>query len=267
MASESLWTGIQVAAIGSLFAVEREGTTAPGGIAATAATCAHSLGAAGIPIGRLGMDRFGRDLLDRLRDARMDVQALQTDSDLPTARWLQRGMQARLEPYAAFDNLQWDAEVEGFARSAEVIVTDACGRRHGQSRSTIDRMLIAAPSAVRIIDLTHRPPSDPPKLDREFVGQAMELCSVFIVDGIALRALVPTASAPAEGAKRFFENTRRSAVVLLATEREDGMVVTARGSEPTPMGGAHSMVGSAAAVRVGLAMVAGQRPHEVLAHP
>jgi sugar/nucleoside kinase (ribokinase family) len=267
MANDSMWAGIQVAAIGSLFAIEREAAITAGGLAATAAVFARSLGAVGVPIGRIGMDRFGRDIERLLRDQGIDVHAVQTDSDLPTARWIQRGIMAKLEPYAAFDNLQWDAEVEALARSAEVIITDACGRRHGQSRSTGDRMLIAAPSAIRIIDLTHRPPTvgDTPKLDREQVGQAMELCSVMVVDSVALRALVPAATTVADGAKRLASSMRKGTVIAMANDREDGFVVSERGSEPIPRGGPGSRSGSETAVRAGLALAIGQPPHAALA--
>lgn len=270
--------GVQTVAIGSLFSIDREGQALPGGVAALAARQAASLGAIGIAVGRVGMDRFGRELCDRLREAGVDTHAIQTDPDLPTARWTERGTQARLDGYAAFDTLQWDADVEALARSAELIITDACGRRHGQTRSTIDRMLIAAPSAVRVIDLSARPPSDALRLDREHVGQSLELCSVFLVDAVALRSLVPAAATASEGAKRLFDMTRRGTVVLPATPHEPGCIVDGRGVEVlAPLGSAATILrrmrsdtggGTAttpsAALCAGLAMVTGTALVEVL---
>lgn len=260
--------GIAVVGVGSLYAIERAGQSVPGGVAASVPTSAAALGARGIAVSRVGMDRVGRDVTDAVRVAGANVDAIQTDPDLVTPRWIERGTSVRIEPYGAFDTIQWDADVEALARSAEVIVTDALGRRHGQSRSTIDRMLIAATTAVRVIDLTRRAPSDPPRLDREAVGQTMELCDLFVGDALALRALVPSATDGYDAARRLFDLRRRGAVVLVATGRDEGCVVTARGSERTaPIArpdGTATINGSTIALAAALATVLGRPPHEVL---
>ncbi len=240
-------------AIGSFFACERnaEGATRPvgdGGFVGSVSHLLRALGGRPTPIARLGMDPHGTALVDGLHRAGISTASLQTDPDLATGRLIERGASVRIEPYAAFDNLQWDADVEAAARSAELILTDAFGRRHGQTRSTIDRLLIAAPSAVRAIDLTMRPPSSPlggestQRLDREQVGQALELCTLFVVDAIALRTLVPTAANAAEGARRLHASfggatgaaSTARCVVLPATAREEGLVVLRGGVETLP---------------------------------
>ena len=254
--------GVGVVGVGSLYAVEQGGATIADGNVAAVTSIAVASGAKGIAVSRVGMDRYGRDIVEQLRGRGVDVQAIQTDSDLVTPRWIQRGNTVRVEPYAAFDNIQWDADVEALARSAEVIITDACGRRHGQSRSSIDRMMIAATTAIRIIDLTRRPPSDPPRLDREHVGQTMELCDGFVVDSVALRSLVPAAADAVDGAKRLFELRRCGSVTIVPTERDEGCVVTTRGIERTPR---CRTDGTRVALAIGLATVLGRPPHEVVA--
>lgn len=259
-------SGVGVVAAGSLFATESAGRILAGGGVAAVAVAATSVGARGIAASRVGMDRFGTEIVEQLRAAGVDVQAIQTDADLVTPRWIRRGNTVRLEPYAAFDNIQFDADLEALARSAEVIVTDACGRRHGQSRSSIDRMLIAAPTAARVIDLTRRPPTEPQRLDREHVGQAMELCDCLVVDGIALRTLVPTANDPVDGARRLFDALRKGVVAFIATTREEGCVVTSRGLERTPRLPPESTVGGTeVSLAVAFATVIGRPPHELVA--
>jgi sugar/nucleoside kinase (ribokinase family) len=231
-------------AIGSFFARERASErTGDGGFVGSVSHRLKTLGGRPTPIARLGMDPAGSALMEGLTRVGISTASLQTDPDLATGRLIERGASVRIEPYAAFDNLQWDADVEAAARSAELIVTDAFGRRHGQTRSTIDRLLIAAPTAIRVIDLTFRPPPTAPgatpQLDREQVGQALELCTAFIVDGAALRTLVPTATNAMDGARRLLASLSGPGrcVILGATAREEGLVVMREGAEPLPREG------------------------------
>ena len=58
-----------------------------------------------------------------------------------------------------------------------------------------------------------------------------------VVDSVALRALVPAATTVADGAKRLASSMRKGTVIAMANDREDGFVVSERGSEPIPRGG------------------------------
>jgi sugar/nucleoside kinase (ribokinase family) len=270
-------SGCPAIIIGSLFTAE---VTSEGAVRAFGAkggfvgAVAHALKVSGgqpTPIARLGMDSHGNGIADALRAAEITTASLQTDSDLATGRLVERGNSLRIEPYAAFDNLQWDADVEAAARSAELILTDAFGRRHGQTRSTIDRLLIAAPTAVRVIDLTYRPPaplSGPDRLDREQVGQALDLCTTLVVDEVALRALVPSATSRADGARRLqaslgASNAAASCVVLVATANDEGLVVTRGRADPTPRRSGRRMAGRDALI-AGAAFLLGASPASLL---
>lgn len=208
---------IDLVGVGSLYAIERDGTIAAGGIAAEAPLAARALGVSTVPVARVGMDRLGTAITDSLKASGLDVSSIQVDSDLATARRVQRAAGVRIEPYAAFDNLQFDSDVEALARNAEVIVTDACSRRHSQARQAIDRMWTIGANAVRVVDLVRRSPSTSgdDRLDREAVGNAIELCQVFLVDRVALRTLVPATSDPVEAARRFATLVRSIAVLVL----------------------------------------------------
>lgn len=270
-------SGCPAIIIGSLFTAE---VTSEGAVRAFGAkggfvgAVAHALKVSGgqpTPIARLGMDSHGNGIADALRAAEITTASLQTDSDLATGRLVERGNSLRIEPYAAFDNLQWDADVEAAARSAELILTDAFGRRHGQTRSTIDRLLIAAPTAVRVIDLTYRPPaplSGPDRLDREQVGQALDLCTTLVVDEVALRTLVPSATSRADGARRLHaslgaSNAATSCVVLVASANDEGLVVTRGRADPTPRRSGRRMAGRDALI-AGAAFLLGASPASLL---
>jgi fructokinase len=202
-------------AVGSLYT--QEGPAQAGGCVADVARAACAAGLRVSVATRVGLDKGGRDAVDGLRALGADVSAAQVDPDLPTPKRLVRGANVRLEPYAAFDNLQFDSDVESLARAAEAVVTDACSRRHGQGRSAIDRVLVTASNAVRVIDLVRRtPPED--RLDRECVGNALELAQVFVVDAAALRALVPAVADPIAAAERFAALDRARCVVALLGE-------------------------------------------------
>ncbi|MDZ4831911.1 MAG: hypothetical protein SGJ09_17180 [Phycisphaerae bacterium] len=265
---------IDLVAVGSLYAVDRDGATDAGGIAADAVRAAKARGASATPVGRVGMDRSGRDIADRLLSDGFDVASVQVDSDLATPRRIQRGATIRLEPYAAFDNLQFDSDVEALARSAEAIVTDACSRRHGQGRSAIDRMLIAAPNAVRVVDFVRRSPlvSGEDRLDRETFGNASELCQVFVVDHIALRTLMPAAADDLDGARRLASQTRAIAVVLLsdasativASNASSGGSTAIDGPISGPISGWNRSESCEASVAMALAIVGGRPVREAL---
>jgi sugar/nucleoside kinase (ribokinase family) len=274
LAADGQVNGVGVVGVGSLFAAEQKGelkgnssaSVVPAGGVAAVTLAAASVGAKAIAASRVGHDDVAKAILDQLQAAGIDLHAVQVDPDFVTPRWIQRGSNVRLEPFGAFDNIQWDADLETLARTAEVIITDACGRRHGQSRSSIDRMLIGAPSAVRIIDLTRRAPTDQAKLDREHVGQALELCDGFVVDAVALRTLVPAVSDPFDAARRLFESRRKGMVALVSSDREEGCVVSLRGLERTPRASGDTRIdGTTISLALGFATVVGRAPHEFVA--
>jgi len=268
-------TAPHIVGIGSLYAIERDGTITPAGLAADVALAAVARGARGIAASRVGFDRFGTEVVDALRTATVDVTAIQTDSDLATPRRVTRGSTHRLDPYGAFDSMQWDSDLEALGRRAEVIVTDALSRRHGQSRSTIDRLLIAATTSLRVIDLVARPPlaADADRLDREFVGNALELCDIFLVDAVALRALVPAIADAIEAAKRSAALMQRATVVLLPTSASAGAVATTRSCEVIPPSadaarppGDRSSTSGSLATTIAMAALEGRSIAEALAH-
>jgi sugar/nucleoside kinase (ribokinase family) len=129
-----------------------------------------------------------------LRQAGADIGHLQTDPDLPTGRLTIRTLGGRtsrtLESRAAFDNLQWDFDLEDVGRQCDAVIFGELARREGQTRTTIDRFLTACRHAMRIYDLTNR---DGDLLDRVMVTRALQFAEGLVLDEFALRILHPAA--------------------------------------------------------------------------
>lgn len=185
-------TSKTIVGLGELLQVRRDNRDAPGGVAADAAITAARLGHRGIAVSRLGQDDAAASVLAALASIGVESAHLQSDPDLPTGRLSVRTIAGRtrrtLDHLAAFDQLQWDFDLEDLARRADVVLFSALGRRHGQARSTIDRMLDFARQSLRIFDLTVRADGE---LERSVFSIGLEAAEALIVDRAALDALQP----------------------------------------------------------------------------
>lgn len=244
---------ITLLAIGALHLVDGPEGPAGGGVA-DACAIARAHGDRVAVASRVGLDASGREIVAALSARGVDCTTIQTDPDLPTGRRTLRAGTARLDAHCAFDNLQWDSDLEAAARAADCVVADAAGRRHGQARSTIDRTLLTAASAVRVVDLVARPPQPVDRLDREWVGRALELASIVVVDRVALASLVPAVADPVEAAARL-RNVMTDGAALLC----DGAHawVCARGGTTATAWGASAL---AAGIALAHAILAGDAP-------
>ncbi len=166
----------------------------PGGVAARAAIRAATAGHRVSVVGRVGQDPDAGALLQMLRDAGADVSAIQQDPDLgtPVRRVRADGTaDARIDALpAAPDALQWDFDMEGLARRADVVVFSIESWRSGQARSEERRLLEEAAAAVRAVDLVHRRPSGrPDEPVRDHLQWALEAASIALIDAPALASL------------------------------------------------------------------------------
>ena len=165
----------------------------PGGTAVTVASVAHQLGHRGIPISRVGQDQYGDRILDWLRRQSVELSSVQTDPDHATGRLTIRRIGGRtrrtFDTFAAFDNLQWDYDLEDLAQQADAVIYSALGMRSGQARSVIDRFLAECRDGLRICSLVAQL-EDP--LDRTALHDGLQYAQILIVDDAALRELLPS---------------------------------------------------------------------------
>lgn len=180
--------------IGEALLAELPDHTEPTGLAALIAINAARLGHEGTAISRLGQDSAATELLGHLEAAHIDMSHLQSDPDLATGRLLVRPLGATvkrsLDARAAFDNLQWDFDLTDVAQEADAVVFGALAQRSSQTWSTIQRFLSECRAALRLMNLLNRADDE---LDRSVILSALSLSDAALLDGTALRAVLPTA--------------------------------------------------------------------------
>jgi fructokinase len=161
-----------------------------GGAPLNLAVHAHQLGNLGTVASRIGHDERGGQILDELRRRGMPVDAVQTDPDLPTGT-VRVELDERGEPSytivqgVAWDALQWDPDLESLARRCEAVGFGSLAQRDSRSRSTIQRFLEAARSAVRLFDVNLRQHYH----DRRIIERSLELATAVKLNGGELETL------------------------------------------------------------------------------
>lgn len=139
---------------------------------------------------RIGDDPAGAAARDRWRELGADDSRVQCDPDFATGRWLPRRRDLDtpwIEVPAAFDNLQWDGDLASAAAAARLIVTDLAGRRNAQARSAIDRVLLDARMAIRVLDLTAAGTAEMRLDDSSPLRSGLERVDVALVDAEGLQ--------------------------------------------------------------------------------
>lgn len=132
-----------------------------GGAPLNMAVHARQLGNLATVVSRIGQDDLGRRVITELRERGVDTDHLQTDPDRPTGTVLVE-LDSRGEPRykivhnVAWDALQWDPDMENLARHTDAVCFGTLAQRDGQARSTIQRFVESATSAIRLLDVNLR---------------------------------------------------------------------------------------------------------------
>jgi sugar/nucleoside kinase (ribokinase family) len=212
-------TGRSIVGIGELWAATDD-SDAPGGLAASIPALARRIGRPGVSISRVGQDAAGAALLAALRAAGVDAEHIQTDPDLDTARLIVRRIGPRvtraLDARAAFDNLQWDFDLEDVAQQTDAVVFGLLARRHHQASTTTDRFIAMCRGAVRVFDGANREDGQSP--ERAVIARALENAEGAVFDLAALRALAPSADEEAVVCSLLRRQHRLAFIVIV----EDG---------------------------------------------
>lgn len=126
---------------------------------------AHALaqrrGGRAVLVSRVGQDARGEELLGGLRERGLDVSYIQSDPDRPTGEVFVTVDDAgqptyEIAPNAAWDNLQFDPDLEDLARHTDAVCFGTLAQRDAQSRNAVLRFLDAARRAVRLFDVNLR---------------------------------------------------------------------------------------------------------------
>ena len=204
----------------------------PDGLAARVAVEAAGLGQKGVVVARIGQDDAGDRLITALSAAGVTTEHIQLDPDLPTGRVIDRPLGGVLHRYedtrVAFDNLQWDFDLEDVAHEADAVVFGLLSRRGGQSRSEEHRFLSQCDAALKIFDVTRR---DSKATDRRHLTTGLDLADGVVIDDEGLSIAVPTAVA--NGVPAALDQLRRESslsVVIYVSDGDDVCVVTDQAS-------------------------------------
>lgn len=213
-----------IVGIGEVLLIEHPDRVETGGLAATTALAAKRFGHTGVPISRLGQDLAANELLTHLKAAGISIDHLQSDPDLPTGRLVIRSIAGKsrrtLQPRAAFDNLQWDFDLDDLAQQADAAVFGFLAQRTGQAQSIIHRFLAECRNGIRVFNATNRAGDE---LDRGALRPNLEYADGLIADRVALKALAPS----------WDEKDSRAAALELLRSASLAFVVTIDAGECT----------------------------------
>jgi fructokinase len=133
-----------------------------GGAPANFAYCSHLLGNRAVVASRIGSDDLGNELRNRLLQAGIGDDCLQTDPTHPTGTVtvaLDSGGQPSYEITGgvAWDFMEWTSDWQSLAQSADAVCFGSLAQRSPTSRATILQFLEATQySALRVFDVNLR---------------------------------------------------------------------------------------------------------------
>jgi fructokinase len=208
-----------------------------GGAPLNMAVHAQQLGNAGILISRIGDDALGDQLREELTGHAMTLAHLQVDPDLPTGTVVVDLDDAGQPTYdivelVAWDNLQFDPDMEDVAAQCEAVCFGTLAQRVGQTRNTMYRFLSAARRAIRLLDVNLRQEF----YDRRILTRSMELATAVKLNHEELAVLRQMFNLPegnTEAARQLIEHFELK--WLAVTHGAEGtQVVTATADHQAP---------------------------------
>lgn len=111
--------------------------------------------------GRVGNDQLGRDLIDFLKQLRLDISLLQVDPELPTSTVTvhlgdDNSVRFEIIDQVAWDRIEMTKELQLAAENADVIIYGTLASRHAFTRETILSMFDN--HCLKLIDVNLRAP-------------------------------------------------------------------------------------------------------------
>lgn len=151
-----------------------------GGAPANFACHAHALGASASVVTRVGDDELGHRILDRFRKMCLPLNTVQVDSLAPTGTASVTLTPSGIPQFHLQENVAWDRLVvtehlREIVQTAHAICFGTLAQRDEVSRSTIQRLVAAAPAdALRILDVNLRGSF----YSRDLIDQSLALANI-----------------------------------------------------------------------------------------
>jgi fructokinase len=182
---------------------------------------AHALGADARLVTRVGDDALSREVLESFRRLGLPTETVAVDADAPTGTVsVELGPDGR-PSYLVHENVAWDRlavdkTTLAAVRKADAVYFGTLAQRGTQSRSTIRRLVAAAPAnTLRILDLNFRPPF----ISREVVEASLEMASVLKLSDEELPVLAELIGLHGSIQAQVTELARRYGFPLVALTR------------------------------------------------
>jgi len=153
----------------------------------------------GVIVSRVGQDEPGQRVFDQLAQRGVNTQYLQSDPDRQTGE-VYVGVDEHGEPDfqvvegVAWDWIQFDPDLETFARRCEAVSFGSLAQRTGQSRNTIYRFLEAARRAIKLFDVNLRQDFH----NRNILDRSCELATAVKLNQTELPIVCQTLGIPAD---------------------------------------------------------------------
>jgi fructokinase len=151
-----------------------------GGAPANFAYHAHALGASSRIITRIGNDAFGQAILKRFEELKIADGTIQVDEAAPTGTVSVALSANGIPNYLIHENVAWDRlevtlEALRAVREADAVCFGSLAQRSEVSRTTIQRLVAAAPAAaLRVFDINLRQNY----FSRDVIEQSLRLANV-----------------------------------------------------------------------------------------
>ena len=196
-----------------------------GGAPLNVAVHAQQLGNAGVVVSRIGQDELGGRVIEELRRREMSTAHVQHDPDRPTGTvWVDLSVDDSpsydIVRDVAWDNLQWDGDLDDLAGHTQAICFGTLAQREAQTRNTIYRFVQSAHRAIRLFDVNLRQDY----YDRQKINRSLELASALKLNADELKAL--------SGLLNLSER-RDEAIAALIRQHQLDWVALTQGAEGT----------------------------------
>jgi fructokinase len=145
-----------------LWDVFPDGRRVAGGAPFNFAFHCKQLGHDAVIVSRVGDDDLGRELRAEVRRLGLSDEFIQTDPDHPTGTVRvtvdEHGQPAyTITEDVAWDYIGWEGKLTGLTESLQAFCFGTLAQRSPASRSTIEQLAKAAPTAISLLDLNLRP--------------------------------------------------------------------------------------------------------------
>lgn len=182
-----------------------------GGAPANFAYHAQALGAAAGVVSRVGDDRLGREILDRLRAMGLPTDLVQVDESAPTSTVTVELLAGGVPRFTIHEGVAWDrlsadpVALEAVA-GAHAVCFGSLAQRCEPARAAVQALVAAAPAgALRVFDINLRQHY----YSREVVERSLELADLLKLNDAELPVLAELFELPNETAVQIETLARR----------------------------------------------------------